>query len=89
VAIMLAKTYAALGAAGAPEEEAQAAAEELAGYEARFASVDNDLVKIDSRLAAIEDRLKRFSANVNVRFTMLIWAIGINATATMRFSAFC
>ena len=40
-------------------------------------------------LAAIEDRLTTFSADVNVRFTMLTWAIVINATATMPFSAFC
>jgi hypothetical protein len=33
MAIMLAKTYQALKAAGAPEDDAVAAAEELAGYE--------------------------------------------------------
>ena len=36
MAIMLAKTYAAFKAAGAPEEDAVAAAEELAGYENRL-----------------------------------------------------
>lgn len=36
MAIMLGKTYAALKSAGASEEEAQAAAEELADYENRL-----------------------------------------------------
>ena len=44
---MLAKTYAAFKAAGAPEDDAIAAAEELADYE-------NRLTSIDSRLALIE-----------------------------------
>src|SRR5258708_32159163 len=34
--VMLSKTYEALIAAGAPEDKARAAAEELAGYEARI-----------------------------------------------------
>jgi hypothetical protein len=40
---MLSKTYDALVAAGAPEEKARAAAEELAGYESRFAKIETDL----------------------------------------------
>jgi hypothetical protein len=40
---MLSKTYDALIAAGAPEDKARAAAEELAGYEARFAKIETDL----------------------------------------------
>jgi hypothetical protein len=43
MAVMLSKTYDALVAAGAPEDKARAAAEELAGYESRFAKVETDL----------------------------------------------
>ena len=65
MAIMLGKTYAAFKAAGAPEEEAIAAAEELAGYESRLASIDNRLAKVEGKL------------------TVMVWAIGINAAATI------
>jgi hypothetical protein len=40
---MLSKTYDALLAAGAPEEKARAAAEELAGYKSRFAKIETEL----------------------------------------------
>ena len=40
--VMLARTHAALKAAGAPEETVQVAAEELADYEALFVSIDTD-----------------------------------------------
>ncbi len=41
--VMLSKTYDALVSAGAPEEKARAAAEELAAYETRFAKIETDL----------------------------------------------
>ena len=62
---MLSKPYDALVSAGAPEDKAREAAEELADYENRPASIDN-------RLSAVEGKL-----------TVLIWAIGINAAATI------
>ena len=40
---MLSKTYDALIAAGAPDDKARAAAEELAGYESRFSKIETDL----------------------------------------------
>jgi hypothetical protein len=43
MALMLAKTYEAFIAAGAPEEKAREAAEELAAYESRFAKIETDL----------------------------------------------
>jgi len=43
MAVMLSKTYDAPIAAGAPEEKARAAAEELAAYEARFVKIEQDL----------------------------------------------
>jgi hypothetical protein len=50
MALMLSKTYDALLAAGAPEEKARDAAEEIAGYE-------NRLVKIETELAAIRETM--------------------------------
>ena len=51
MAVMLSKTYDALIAAGAPEEKARAAAEELAAYESRFAKIETDLGRdqVDAR----------------------------------------
>lgn len=46
MAMMLSKTYEALVAAGAPEDKARAAAEELAAYESRFAKIETDLAVI-------------------------------------------
>jgi hypothetical protein len=43
MAVMLSKTYDALIAAGAPDDKARAAAEELAGYESRFAKIETNL----------------------------------------------
>ena len=43
MAIMLANTYAALKAAGAPEADAQAAAEEIAAFETRRGNIEKDL----------------------------------------------
>lgn len=53
MAVMLSKTYEALVAAGAPEEKARAAAEELAGYESRFAKVETDLAVVKCVLGVI------------------------------------
>jgi hypothetical protein len=43
MAVMLSKTCDTLTSAGAPEEKAGAAAEELAAYETRFAKIETDL----------------------------------------------
>jgi hypothetical protein len=46
MALMLAKTYAAFKSAGVSDAEAQAAAEELAGYENRLAQIESDLAVV-------------------------------------------
>jgi hypothetical protein len=46
MAMMLSKTYDALVAAGAPDDKARAAAEELAAYENRFSKIETDLAVI-------------------------------------------
>jgi hypothetical protein len=50
---MLAKTYDELIAAGAPEDKARAAAEELAAYEGRFAKIETDLAVIKWMLGIV------------------------------------
>ena len=97
MAIMLGKTYHALKAAGAPEEDAIAAAEELAAMKTalprsttgcRLSRPDWQIWKMGSSQfraevnARFSDVGSRFS-DVGSRFTMLTWAVGINAAATI------
>jgi hypothetical protein len=72
MALMLAKTYAAFKAAGVGEDEAQAAAEELAAFEARFASLENNISHMDGKITSIEGKI-----------SVLLWAVGVNAAATI------
>jgi hypothetical protein len=53
MAVMLSKTYDALLAAGAPEDKARAAAEELAGYESRFVKIETDPAVIKWMLGVV------------------------------------
>jgi hypothetical protein len=97
MAIMLAKTHHALKASGAPEDDAIAAAAELADYDNCLTPIDNSLSIIETRLANLDNGLAQFRAEVNARFsnvgsrfsdvgsrfTMLTWAVGLNAAATI------
>jgi hypothetical protein len=51
--VMLSKTYEALIAAGAPEDKAREAAEELAAYESRSAKIETDLAVIKWMLGVV------------------------------------
>lgn len=53
MSVRLSKTYAALVAAGAPEDKASAAAEEIASYERRFVRIEKRLVRIELMLALV------------------------------------
>ena len=53
MAVMLSKTYDALVAAGAPQEKARDAAEELASYESCFAKIETDLVVVKWMLGVL------------------------------------
>jgi hypothetical protein len=55
--LMLSKTYDALLAAGAPEDKAREAAEEIADYENRLVRMGTDIVKIEADLGAIKDTM--------------------------------
>jgi hypothetical protein len=99
--IMLAKTYAALKAAGVSDEQAQAAAEELGDLNDRFgglssavqemqAGIKTELVGIRADFKSELTDVKGEVANVRSevaylrgRFDVLIWAVGINAAATI------
>jgi hypothetical protein len=83
MALMLAKTYAAFKAAGVSDNDAQAAAEELADCETRLGSIDNRLARVETGLDATRQVLGDFKTEVAHRFTVLTWAIGIDAAATI------
>ena len=72
MALMLAKTYAAFKAAGIGDDQGQAAAEELAEFEARFASIENNISHMDGKITSIEGKI-----------TVLLWPVGVNAAATI------
>ena len=97
---MLAKTYHALKAAGAPEEDAIAAAEELADYQIKLSSIDHELVVLGGRIDTVETRISAVENRLGVvetrlvavegrlaavagKMTVLTWAVGINAAATI------
>jgi hypothetical protein len=79
MALMPAKTYAAFKAAGVDDDQAQAAAEELAALEARFASIEGSISHMDGKITAIEGKI----AAIEGKFGVLLWAVGINAAATI------
>ena len=54
MSVMLAKTYRALKSAGATEDEAREAAEELAGYESRSSNIESRLDKIEVELSMLK-----------------------------------
>jgi hypothetical protein len=72
MAVMLAKTYAALKAAGVSDEQAQSAAEELGSTHDQFSELRNGLGQIHADIAYMRGR-----------FDVLIWAVGVNAATTI------
>lgn len=72
MALMLAKTYSAFKAAGVDEDQAQAAAEELAAFEARFSTIATNIAHMDGKITSMEGKI-----------SVLLWAVGINAAATI------
>jgi hypothetical protein len=65
--VTLSKTYDALISAGAPEEKARAAAEELAAYENRFAGIETDLAVLKTDMTAL-----KWMVGVNLAATVSI-----------------
>ena len=53
MSLMLSKTYDAFTAAGAPEDKAREAAEELASYDNRFNKLENRLIRLEVMIALV------------------------------------
>ena len=65
MATMLGNTYAALIEAGASPQAAQKAAEELAGYDNKFAALDLKIEQIGGRLTLVQWQLAVLIAGVS------------------------
>ncbi|MGH7030696.1 MAG: hypothetical protein ACREE9_19520 [Stellaceae bacterium] len=81
--LMLSKTYDALRAAGASEDQAREAAEEPADYESRLAELASGVNRIDAGLSALRSEVTVLREEMRARFSVLTWAIGVNAAATI------
>lgn len=92
--IMLGKIYAALKAAGAPDDEARAAAEEVGGLHDQFGGLRNAMTELHTDLKGelrglrgdFRGELSGMRTEVGYlrgRFDVLIWAVGIDAAATI------
>jgi len=71
---MLAKTYHALKAAGAPEDDAIAAAEELADYQNKFSSIDHELVVLGGRIDTVETQISAVETRISASRTASAWS---------------
>jgi hypothetical protein len=87
---MLAKTYAALKEAGASDDTAQAAAEEIAAYEDRLHTIATDIATIKGEIGAVSTKLDGLDTKFETKIgalagylKLIIWATGINAAATI------
>ena len=69
MALMLSKTYDALRAAGAPDDKAREAAEEIAGFEDRLTRIESDL------------KLLRWMVGFNLALSMAIAALLLRVPA--------
>ena len=65
---MLSKTYDALRAAGAPDDKAREAAEEIAGFEDRLTAIESDL------------KLLKWMVGFNLALSMAIAALLLRLT---------
>jgi hypothetical protein len=90
VPIMLSQTYDALVAAGAPEEKARAAAEEIAAYEDRLREIATGIATIKGEIGAVSTKLDGLDTKFETKIgamagylKLIIWATGINAAATI------
>jgi hypothetical protein len=69
---MIAEVYDALLAAGSPEDKARKAAEAIAAYENRFASMDQRFAKIEGDLSLVKWMLGfNLAATISVIFMLL------------------
>lgn len=69
MAVMMGNLYAALIKAGAGEDDAKKAAEQVANF--------------DSRVTGLEGRIALLDAKVDAKFTQLSWMLGVNMALTL------
>jgi hypothetical protein len=73
---MIAEVYDALVAAGSPEDKARKAAEAIAGYEDRFAAIEQPVVQfqreVDQRFVEMDGKIRPLS-----------WMVGFNLAGTV------
>ncbi|MCY4077998.1 MAG: integrase [Acidobacteria bacterium] len=69
MALMLSKTYDAFKAAGAPDDKAREAAEEIAGFEDRLHGVESDV------------KLVKWMVGFNLALSMAIVALSLQVLA--------
>jgi hypothetical protein len=84
---MIAGVYDALLAAGSPEDKARKAAGAVAGYEDRFTTIDQHLIRIEGELSQrfvkIEGELNQRFAKIEGDIKLLSWMLGFNLAATV------
>ncbi|MGL5139341.1 MAG: hypothetical protein ACRC7G_16400, partial [Beijerinckiaceae bacterium] len=76
MAVMMGNLYSALVKAGAGEDDAKKAAEEVANFELRLNNLE---AKIDRLEAKMEGRFGAVDARLNVLF----WMVGLNMAMTL------
>lgn len=98
--IMLGRLYAALKAAGTPEAEAMAAAEEMGDFREEFAGLRGEMAEVKGEVSGLRTDVGKLTVGLTDlgsqvgnlraevsflrgRFDVLIWAVGINAAATI------
>lgn len=75
MALMLAKTYGALVEAGASEEKAREAAEEIAEYERRFGTIEKDLADVKGDLRLLKWMVGGFYAVLIIFGAPSVWLL--------------
>ena len=71
MAMMLSRTYDAFRAAGAPDDKAREAAEEIAGFENRLVSIDNRLSRLEAKFSMLQ-----WMVGVNIAATLaILWRL--------------
>jgi hypothetical protein len=80
MAVMMGSLYAALVKAGASDDDAKKAAEEVANFELRLNSLE---LKIDRLEAKMDARFAALQASIDAKFTLLSWMIGVNMAITL------
>jgi hypothetical protein len=80
MAVMMGSLYAALVKAGAGEDEAKRAAEEVANFELRLNTLESKIDRLDSKF---DSRFQAVEARFDAKFTLLSWMIGTNMAITL------